>query len=266
MQRRRERLAALRTATRVPCQIGAAASDVGSRTFGASALRLTAPTADNPTMPSETPRLTGDALAAVQHRGSHLQIIASAGSGKTEVVSQRVVDLLADGAPPEAIVAFTFTEKAAESLKARIQKRAAERLGEEVLGRLAPMYVGTIHAYSFRLLQSYVPRYEAFDVLDENRLAAFLAREGRTLGVKQLDDRNRLFASIQSFIANLEVVENELIPAAALIEPFASVYGAYLDRLEAFRVLTFGQLTARAVAELERPHVREAVRAPLRHL
>jgi hypothetical protein len=90
------------------------------------------------------------------------------------------------------------------------------------------MYVGTIHAYSFRLLQTYVPRYEAFDVLDENRLAAFLAREGRTLGVKQLDDRARLFASIQAFIANLEVVENELITEAALIEPFAGVYRAYL--------------------------------------
>src|SRR3954453_4687575 len=135
------------------------------------------------TMPDSAPNLTGEALAAVQHRGSHLQIIASAGSGKTEVISQRVVDLLAEGVDPEAIVAFTFTEKAAESLKARIQKRAAARLGDEILGRLAPMYVGTIHAYCFRLLQSYVPRYEAFAVLDENRLAAFLAREGRSMKI-----------------------------------------------------------------------------------
>jgi hypothetical protein len=43
------------------------------------------------------PQLEGAALAAVRHRGSHLQIIASAGSGKTEVVSQRAADLLADG-------------------------------------------------------------------------------------------------------------------------------------------------------------------------
>ena len=71
-------------------------------------------------MSDSDPTLTGDALAAVKHRGSHLQIIASAGSGKTEVISQRVVDLQADGVDPEAIVAFTFTEKAAESLKALI--------------------------------------------------------------------------------------------------------------------------------------------------
>ena len=49
----------------------------------------------------DVPELHGQALEAVQYRGGHLQIIASAGSGKTEVVSQRVADLLADGFPPE---------------------------------------------------------------------------------------------------------------------------------------------------------------------
>lgn len=47
------------------------------------------------------PKLTGMALDAVRHRGSHVQIIAAAGSGKTEVVSQRVADLLAEGFPAE---------------------------------------------------------------------------------------------------------------------------------------------------------------------
>jgi len=65
------------------------------------------------------PILDGDALRAVHHRGSHMQIIACAGSGKTEVVAQRVADLLADGADARSIIAFTFTEQAAEELKAR---------------------------------------------------------------------------------------------------------------------------------------------------
>ena len=76
-----------------------------------------------------------------------------------------------------------------------------------------------------------MPRYEAFDVLDENRLAAFLAARADRWASSS-STREPLFASIQTFIANLEVVENELIPRTALIEPFASVYGAYLDRLE----------------------------------
>ena len=79
-------------------------------------------------MPREAPTLSGAALDAVRHRGSHVQIIASAGSGKTEVVSQRVVDLLAERVPPAGIVAFTFTDRAAAELKERITDRVEARL------------------------------------------------------------------------------------------------------------------------------------------
>lgn len=64
---------------------------------------------------TDAPVLRGPSLAAVEHRGGHLQIIASAGSGKTEVVSQRIADLLAGGALPGQIVAFTFNEAALTS-------------------------------------------------------------------------------------------------------------------------------------------------------
>lgn len=47
------------------------------------------------------PTLEGDAAAAVDYRGGHLQIIASAGSGKTEVVAQRVASLLKEGRCPD---------------------------------------------------------------------------------------------------------------------------------------------------------------------
>jgi hypothetical protein len=111
------------------------------------------------------PRLEGAALGAVRHRGSHLQIIAAAGSGKTEVVSQRVADLPADGVAPGAIVAFTFTERAAAELRQRIAERAEDRLGRAALDRLGGLFVGTIHAYCFRLLQTHIPRYETYDVV-----------------------------------------------------------------------------------------------------
>src|SRR3954452_24526613 len=95
------------------------------------------------------PRLEGESRAARDHRGGHLQIIASAGSGKTEVVSQRVAALLAEGAKPESIVAFTFTERAATSLKTRIERCvvAEPRLGSACLDKLGLMFVGTIHSY-----------------------------------------------------------------------------------------------------------------------
>ncbi len=212
------------------------------------------------------PRLDGEAAAARDYRGGHLQIIASAGSGKTEVVSQRVAVLLADDVPATAIVAFTFTERAAASLKARIERciLAHPKLGQPALDRIGGMFVGTIHSYCFRILQQHVPKYETYDVLDDHRLTAFMTREANTVGIKQLD--GKLFKSIATFLTNLEVVENELLEPHQLDDPFREIYETYLSVLEDNRFLTFGQQVARAVKEMQRSEVYEAVHAALRHL
>jgi len=215
-------------------------------------------------MPS--PQLEGDALAAVKHRGSHLQIIASAGSGKTEVVSQRVADLLTEGVLPAGIVAFTFTERAAAELRERIAERAAGRIGRAILDRLGGLFVGTIHSYCFRLLQTRVPRFETYDVLDDHQLTAFLAREATRLDLRRLDPQTRLFGSIRRFLEGVDVIENELLDPATMPEPFRSVMLDYLATLDRYRLLTYGQQVVRAVAELEREPVRAAVHADLRHL
>jgi DNA helicase II / ATP-dependent DNA helicase PcrA len=213
---------------------------------------------------SAAPQLEGDARAAVLHRGSHLQIIASAGSGKTEVVAQRFAQLMADGADPAGIIAFTFTDRAADELKARISARVEERLGPASLDKLGAAFVGTIHSYCFRLLQQHVPRYETFDVLDGRRLTAFLCREAPALSLKDL--KGTLFNSIRAFRENLEVVENELIPLQQLDDPFKAMAGKFYELLEQFRLLTYGQQVSRAVAELEKPDVAGKVHAVLRHL
>jgi len=202
----------------------------------------------------------------VKHRGSHLQLIAAAGSGKTEVVAQRVADLLADDEAPESIVAFTFTERAAAELKNRISRRVEDRLGPTARDLLSRLFVGTIHAYSFRILQQYVPQYETYDVLDDNQLTAFLAREAHRLGMRELDDRNRLFASIALFLRNLGVVENELLPLSKIKEPFHGVLTKYLETLDRYRLLTFGQQIGLAVKALQVPEVSADIRAGLRYL
>jgi DNA helicase-2/ATP-dependent DNA helicase PcrA len=106
-----------------------------------------------------------------------MQVIASAGSGKREVVAQRFAQLMSDGADPAGIIAFTFTERAADELKARTSARVEERLGPVALDKLGAAFVGTIHSYGFRVLQQHVPPFETFDALDERRLTAFLCRE-----------------------------------------------------------------------------------------
>ena len=122
----------------------------------------------------------------VDHRGGHLQVIACAGSGKTESVSRRVASIINDAVKPESIVAFTFTEKAATELKDRIYKRVAEAKGQEFLGRLGPMFVGTIHAYCFHILQDHVPKYGNYDVLDEHRHSALVSQRRYELNLAVL--------------------------------------------------------------------------------
>jgi len=211
------------------------------------------------------PRLDGDAAEAVKHRGGHVQIIASAGSGKTEVVSQRVASLLADGEDPASIVAFTFTEKAAAELKERIRLRVRAAVGEEATDQLGRLYVGTIHGYCFQLLQTHVPTYEIWTPLDENQLVNLLYREQTRLGIKGL--AGGLFKSIDSFRRSIDVIENELIPLEDLpAGPFADAAQKYYAMLENYRFMSFGTQIVLAVKALEDSTIHARVTENLCHL
>src|SRR6266581_3184737 len=209
--------------------------------------------------------LDSEQQAIVGHRKGHLQVIACAGSGKTESISQRVAALLAEGILPEQIIASTFTDRAAAGMKARIVARAAERSGRAVLDRIGRLCVGTIHSYCLRLLQEHVPEFASFDILDDNRLAGLLSRERRRLRLDRIGTKHWL--PIHEFLENAEAVENELIdPKKLLKTPFGDCYSDYLEMLERYHFLTYGQLITRAVEALEKPAVFKRVHGNLRHL
>jgi DNA helicase-2/ATP-dependent DNA helicase PcrA len=218
------------------------------------------------TVMSEAPVLEGHSRDAVDHRGSHVQIIASAGSGKTEVVSQRVVSLLAEGVSAREIVAFTFTERAAKELKSRIAARLEQRLGVGAVDQLSGLYVGTIHGYCFQFLQQYVPRYETYDVLDESQHVAFLCREASHLNIKSVVTSKKLFEAIDVFNKSVQVLENELLDPNSMPEPFKSVLNKYLESLDKYRLLTFGQQIVRSVSALDDSEVAKEIHKSLKYL
>jgi DNA helicase II / ATP-dependent DNA helicase PcrA len=133
-------------------------------------------------------KFTPQQEAAIQATQGNLQIIACAGSGKTEVVAQRVVALLKNGVGPGNIVAFTFTDKAAAELKERILTRCREQLGS--VNGMAEMYIGTIHAYCLDLLKTEVPKYLKFDVLNEVQQSLFIDRNSSKSGLTTSTDLN----------------------------------------------------------------------------
>jgi DNA helicase-2/ATP-dependent DNA helicase PcrA len=201
----------------------------------------------------------------VHHRGGHLQVIACAGAGKTEAISRRVAALILEGAEPSQIIAFTFTERAAESLKARITRRVAEAKGPAFLDRLGPMFVGTIHAYCLRMLQDHVPEFGNYDILDENRLAGLLSREHKRLELSKIG--NQHWRPIFDFLRNADVVENELIDGDSMKgTPFGDCYLAFKHTLYRYHFLTYGLLISAAVKALARPEVASRVRKNLRYL
>jgi len=220
----------------------------------------------NEQITDEIPLLNGQAADAVAHRGTHMQIIASAGSGKTETVSQRIATLVAEGTDPAKIVAFTFTEKAATELKERIRARVLHFAGPTIADKLGTMYVGTIHGYCYQLLTRYVGKYEAYDVIDENQLGAFLQRQQNFLNLKNLSARNQQFDGLKRFRENLDVIENEMLDLSVVPEPLRVTVENFYIMLDEFRLLTFGQQIARAVDVLSDPDIHSKVCADIEHL
>src|SRR5438552_3560265 len=100
-------------------------------------------------------KLNREQLEAVEHGEGPLLVIAGPGSGKTRVITQRIVHLL-EAAPgfeprlephlgPRNILALTFTQKAAAEMQARV-KRALPALEE-------PPRISTFHAFCYNLLR-----------------------------------------------------------------------------------------------------------------
>jgi DNA helicase-2/ATP-dependent DNA helicase PcrA len=162
---------------------------------------------------------------AINTTGRHLQIIACAGSGKTQVISARIVELLKQGAAPHSIVAFTFTNRAAGELKDRIYHMCKEQLGSD--RGLAELYVGTIHGYCLHLLQSPpLYRFLEYTVLTDIRqrllIDRYSAQSGLTRapllsgqGMLRRYVDTRLYQELLSILAEGDVTESR-VPSAVL--------------------------------------------------
>ncbi len=151
-----------------------------------------------------------------------LQIIACAGSGKTQVISQRIANILArEDAEPRNIIAFTFTEKAAAELKDRVLRVVAEQHGD-LTGR-AEMYVGTMHGYCLDLLQRLVPDTFKFSVLTEITARLLVDRNSKKSGLTTCPTssarvptlrryvNSRLYLQVMSILRE-DIIAEDLVP------------------------------------------------------
>ena len=186
---------------------------------------------------------------AVLHLEGPLLILAGAGSGKTRVISYRTAYLVGDGhATPDQVLAVTFTNKAAEEMRSRI-----ERLLESEYPRL---WLSTFHSFCARLLRREAPLVNLsrdFVIYDQADQVSVVRRVMRDLDV---DER---ITSPRAMLSRISHAKNQMQDVYAVRgagggfrdEQIARVYEGYTRALGAANALDFDDLLLKAVALFE---------------
>src|ERR1700722_2133976 len=154
--------------------------------------------------PSEDARLNPAQRDAVEHGDGPLLVLAGAGSGKTRVITHRIARLVERGVPARAIVALTFTNKAAGEMRERVAALVAgpagARKGRPARGGDAHgPTVSTFHSFGLDVLgrerEAVGGRFTIFDQGDTTSLVKQLLRDAGA-------DRSYDAAAVLSRISN----------------------------------------------------------------
>ncbi|NCA98993.1 MAG: ATP-dependent DNA helicase PcrA, partial [Clostridia bacterium] len=194
--------------------------------------------------------LNPEQARAVQHVNGPLLILAGAGSGKTRVITHRIAWLVeVQKINPAAVLAITFTNKAAAEMKTRV---------EELVGSLSTaMWIGTFHSMLARILRRYADRlgYDRnFTILDSDDQQKVVKQ---SLAELKLDEKT--FA-VRSVHAQISSAKNALqTPADFAREAgsdyraskVAEVYRLYQDKLKRANSMDFDDILLEAVRLME---------------
>ena len=173
-------------------------------------------------------------------------VIAGAGSGKTRVLTHRIAHLVRDhDVNPFAILAITFTNKAAGEMADRVGQLVGTRLGQR-------MWVTTFHKACVRILRRDLKRLgygSSFTIYDAQDTRRLIARILKDLGI---DDRRITPRSVQHAIsaAKDELVDFETFKDRAEGYPdrlVGDVYETYQHQLTANNALDFDDIIMRTV-------------------
>lgn len=199
--------------------------------------------------------------AVIATEGS-LLILAGAGSGKTRVIAHRIAYLIAEkGVAPWNILAVTFTNKAAEEMRLRVQRLLR---GQELSS--APL-VSTFHSLCVRILRQDIEKLNdkytrTFTIYDQDDSQRLIKNCIKDLGY---DEKHLAVRATQSAISSAKNRAEDVDAFAARADyvderraAMARVYKLYEERLHANNALDFDDLMIKAVRLLrDVPEVRE---------
>ena len=197
--------------------------------------------------------LTAAQQEAIDELDRPLQLVACAGSGKTEVLAQRIAKILSQpGMRPSNVIAFTFTDKAAVELKERIERVVRETLGN-VVG-LAEMYVGTMHGYCLDLLQTYIPETFKYGVLTDITQQLLIDRSSSKSGlttctkaVAGVTSNLRRYTDTRYFKGALSIMQEDVVDFSLVPGSVTTSLAMYRELLTQKKYFDYTTMMANAV-------------------
>lgn len=209
--------------------------------------------------------LTVPQRQAVTHPGGPVLVVAGAGSGKTRVLTRRVAHLLeVDNVAPWEILAITFTNKAADEMKRRVQ--------DLVGNRSERMWVQTFHSACLRMLRSHssVIGYEpGFSIYDTDEGRSEVERIMKDLHIDIKGNKPR------AILASISAAKNAMLSPEAYAEVdadpkrdmIATIYARYEASMRRANAMDFDDLLLNAVKMLRTSdEVRHRYQQQFRHV
>src|SRR5947209_2389629 len=208
---------------------------------------------------------------AVEHTEGPLLILAGAGSGKTRVIAYRIAYLISQkGVAPWNVLAVTFTNKAAQEMRNRVQRLFK---GQELP---ASPWVSTFHSLCVRILRQDIEQLQAgysrtFTIYDQDDSLRLIKNAIKDLG---FDDKYLGARAAQNAISSAKNRGEDVDAFAARADyvderraAIARVYKVYEERLQGNNALDFDDLLIKTVRLLRNvPAVREKYNNKFRYI
>ena len=188
--------------------------------------------------------LNKEQLEAVNHNEGPCLVLAGAGSGKTRVLTERIIRLINDGIRPQNILAITFTNKAAKEMRSRV---------EDKLGMIAnDIFIGTFHSFGLKIIRENYNELgfeKNINILDSDDSKSLIKRILKETGYNSED------YDIKHIISRISMSKNEDISPSEYSKLFlmdddkviSEVYSEYISMLHLNNSVDFDDLLIKPV-------------------
>ncbi|WDI40360.1 ATP-dependent helicase [Bremerella sp. P1] len=206
--------------------------------------------------------LTSSQREAVSHVEGPILVLAGPGSGKTRVVTHRIANMLRSGVYSSQIVALTFTNKAAEEMRSRVERLAPE----------STVWVSTFHRFCARLLRAYsnlVGLESNYTIYDTSDSLQILKRALQAEEISMSHATPEKVAKAISWAKNNMVLPEryEANSANAISSIVQDVYPEYQRQLRAANAVDFDDMLMLVAQMLqENPELRAALDERFRYI